>query len=178
MNWLDFLFCGILIFCIYRSFKQGFIKEALPLVSIVIALIVASHFYLNVAKLLKEIFPHTTWHKIAGFLVVFAVTVTVLFIIGMLIRKVLGILFMGWLDKLGGIVLGFAKACVIIAIIIIVLLKFPIGESKQWVKGSIIARYSQVPVRVLLPLLPNDFFVVVTKHLNHMKSKFCTPKEK
>jgi membrane protein required for colicin V production len=119
MNLLDWIFIIIIgVSAIYGLFK-GLIKEVVSLPAVIIGFIVASRFYMGAFPLLIDLGLGEQAANILSFFVLFIVIFIVIVLIGRLIHKFVHAIFLGWLNRLGGIGFGFIRGIIVSSIIII-----------------------------------------------------------
>ena len=75
-------------------------------------------------------------------------------IIASILRTVLGLLFLGWLDHLLGAVLGLVQMAMLMAVIIFVATLFPVPNLSDGIRKSSLAPFVAQPFSFLLNWLP------------------------
>lgn len=123
MNALDiFIISGISLSIIY-SFFRGIIKEVFSVLAIVIGLVVAARAYPLLVRPINELVHNSRLASILGFLAIFFLLSFSISLIGKSVRKLLKIMFLGWIDRLGGAIFGLVKgmaiACIIVMLLVI-----------------------------------------------------------
>jgi membrane protein required for colicin V production len=138
LNWADWAIIGIIILSSLMSLKRGFIKEALSLATWIVAFVVARTFHPNVQTLLADAIESPLARTVAAFLILFVGTLLVgagiNFIIGMLV-KLTGLTPV---DRILGVVFGFARGIVLIVFMIAVLRLTPLTHTDWWAHSSMI----------------------------------------
>ncbi len=124
MNALDiFIISGIALSIIY-SFFRGIIKEVFSVLAIVIGLVVAARTYPLLVRPINELVHNSRLAGILGFLAIFFLLSFSISLIGKNVRKLLKIMFLGWIDRLGGAIFGLVKGIVVACVIIMLLVAF------------------------------------------------------
>ena len=116
MNWLDAVIFLILIIPTFIGFKRGLAKTALPLLGIVSGVVLAGVFHGHMADWLSSWLKSPNQAKVAAFLIIFVLFVTVGLLLLWLLRKSLRLFRFGWggltstVLPLVGILLGLTLA--------------------------------------------------------------------
>jgi len=112
MNGVDIFVLIILAFFILRGLIIGFIKEVLSLLGLILAVFVSLKFSDYMTFYLKFI-KDPLLLKIASILVLFALVILGTQLVIFLLRKAIKPTFLGVLDKLLGLIIGFVEGFVI-----------------------------------------------------------------
>ncbi len=118
MNTPDILFSIILLICTINGFRKGLIKEIARLAGLFISCLVASKYYIQIIPFLEDYFISEKVIEIISFLTIFFATIIIINLIFLTIQKFFEIIYLGWLNKLLGCLLGFIKGLIVISIII------------------------------------------------------------
>ncbi len=116
MNWLDAVVFLILIIPTFIGFKRGLAKTALPLLGIVSGVVLAGVFHGHMADWLSSWLKSPNQAKVAAFLIIFVLFITVGLLLLWLLRKSLRLFRFGWggltstVLPLVGILLGLTLA--------------------------------------------------------------------
>ena len=111
---IDILFLLIMIFAIYRGFRKGFIVGVFSMIAFIIGLAAALKLSIIVANYFKNAGNFTSrWLPVLSFILVFIIVVLLINLGARLIEKTLKVVMLGWLNKLGGILL-YASLYIII----------------------------------------------------------------
>ncbi len=118
---LDIIGGVILLIGVIRGYSNGFVLELTQIASVFIGIIVALKYTNPIAKFLSQ---HVAFSfeliQIVVFLVVFALSVMIMHLIGNLMTKFLKLIFLGWLNRLLGIVLGVIKAILLLCLLTVI----------------------------------------------------------
>lgn len=131
MNFLDIIFLILWLFFTIRGISKGLVKEVFSLAGVVIGF-VGAYVYLD--SVMAFLGASGTVLKIIVFILLFAVIYFVVVIVGAIFSKILKLIFLGFLDRLLGLVFGFLEGFAISAIIVYLLTLFPKGM--DWVQAS------------------------------------------
>lgn len=116
MNWLDAVIFLILVIPTFIGFKRGLAKTALPLLGIVSGVVLAGVFHGHMADWLSSWLKSPNQAKVAAFLIIFVLFITVGLLLLWLLHKSLRLFRFGWggltstVLPLVGILLGLTLA--------------------------------------------------------------------
>jgi len=157
MNWLDIVIIIFLAITTITGLSRGLVKTIIPLVGIILGVVLAGHFYGSVADWLSHWFHSPSQANIAGFAIIFIVVVIVSLIIASLLSKFLSLLLLGWVDKLGGAVLGFVIGGLVCGAILTLITKYNFAGIEGTIRNSSLASFFVAHFNMALPLLPKEF---------------------
>ena len=135
MNPFDIGIAIIFAFCLIRGFFRGFIKEVFSIIGAVGGFYCAGAYYLTVARLLSKWMPNIPYTNIVGFLIVFLVVFILISLLGIGVRYLVGIVFLGWVDRFCGVVFGAFKGVLIASILLMAVTTF-LPEFEPLIKKS------------------------------------------
>ena len=120
MNILDAIILICLIPAIFQGIRKGFISQVISIISL-IAGIWASARFADVVTLWasKHITASEQVLKLIAFAIILIVVFILLGLIGRLLESILKFAFLGWLNKLAGVIFSLLKASLILGLIII-----------------------------------------------------------
>ena len=138
MNILDAIILICLIPAIFQGIRKGFISQAISIISL-IAGIWASARFADIVTLWasKYITASEQILKIVAFVIILVVVFLVLGLIGRLLESILKFAFLGWLNKLAGVIFSLMKALLILGLVITVFSS--LNNTLQLVKPELIA---------------------------------------
>jgi membrane protein required for colicin V production len=117
--WIDVLFLILLLWAVFKGLRQGFIIAVVSALAFVIGLAAAMKLSASVAGYLRE---HTSlssrWLPVLAFILVFLAIVLLVRWIGRLMEATVELTMMGWLNKLGGILLYAAVYTIILSVLL------------------------------------------------------------
>lgn len=155
MNILDIILIVIILLFAVWGFRKGFLQTLGGLIGIVIAVIIASRFYLK----LGDLFGGTNFAQVISFILIFVVIVKVVTLVFWALGKVFQVIavlpFLHSAEKALGAVLGLAEGILLLAVLIFILSKYPVSDWLTWqMKDSIMTAVLLKIAYVFLPLLP------------------------
>ena len=137
----------------------GFIRQVLALAGLVAGLVFASRYGASVADALSSFVANDTLARVLGFGIVLIGVSAAASLLASLLRRFVGLLFLGWLDHLAGGLLGLLQGLMVCTIVLLTAATFPLT---LWAPAIADSQFAPVVVRVfsfLLPLLPDAFHV-------------------
>jgi len=153
INLLDIIILVPLLWFGYHGYKKGLIIEVASLAAFILGLYFAFYFSNFTAGYLKQFFNIQPKYMAAiSFIVTFIGVIIIVLAVAKLLEKVINILMLGFLNKLGGAVFGILKGALFLSIIIFIINYFDTGRTiikPQAVKKSVFYE----PVESLAPLL-------------------------
>ena len=136
MNYLDIIIAILLILFGLGGWHKGLITEAATLLGLGLGLYGAFHFSdFTADKLVHWIEIDPKYLNLISFAVTFFVVVILVHILGRLVTELVKTLNLGFIDKLGGFVLGLAKGLLICSLMVMLLNVFELkGVVKEETK--------------------------------------------
>ena len=134
MNYIDIIIAVILVAFGFGGLKKGLITEAATLLGLGLGLYGAFHFSdFTAEKLLQYVEINPKYLNLIAFIVTFVVVAILVNILGRLVTNVVKSLNLGFIDRIGGFVLGIAKGVLICSLLVMLLKVF---DSKGIVKDK------------------------------------------
>lgn len=116
---LDIILAIILILAIIKGYQRGLIVGVFSLIAIIIGLAAAIKLSAVVAGYLgKAIKISDTWLPVISFAVVFIIVVLLIRLGANLLQKTVEIALLGWVNRLGGIILYVAIYVIVYSIVL------------------------------------------------------------
>lgn len=120
MNYIDLVLAIFLIIAAFQGFRNGFIVELASLAALVLGIWGAIKFSdFTAAYIEKNLNFHSEHITTIAFVVTFVLIVIVVHILGKALDKIVKAVFLGFLNRLAGIVFGILKTAVILSIFLI-----------------------------------------------------------
>ncbi len=140
MNIFDYVIASIIVFCIIRGIFRGIIKEASSIIGVLAGLYAAYTYYPNVSRVISVFEFSEKYLNILSFLLLFTLVLLMVGALGILIRFVLKIVFLAWVDRLFGGVFGFIRGLMIASVIVFVLTAF-LSSGASIIRESVLTPY-------------------------------------
>jgi membrane protein required for colicin V production len=125
----------------------------------------AYSYYGFIAAVLSRWITNTAYVNIVSFLILFSVVFLTVSAFGVILKYVLRIAFMGWLDRICGAAFGLAKAILIVSVLLIVLTTF-LPQKAPIVTNSVLAPHVSTVSEIMVKVVSKE-----------MKQKFYTKME-
>lgn len=154
MNWLDIIILILLIVPTFVGLKAGLIKALLTIVGGVVGLILAGQFYKGFAGALGFI-SNEGAAKVVAFAIIFVGIMIIAAILAAVLKKLVSMVLLGWVNKLGGAIFGFLVGAIFCGALIAMWVKFlGIGDT---ISDSALAGFLLNSFPLALALLPSEF---------------------
>jgi membrane protein required for colicin V production len=124
MNLLDWLFIAILAYCLIRGVFRGLIKELSAIVGVLSGYYAAYSYYPQIASHLARWINNPGYLHIFSFLFLFLTVFWVISFLGVILKYLMNIAFLGWTDRISGALFGALKALLINIVIVLALTTF------------------------------------------------------
>ena len=154
MNFLDIILVGILCLFLFRGFFRGLVQEVLSLIAIVLAVVLASKYQHLVAPHLELYITNEMTVSVLSYVLIFIATIIVLWLLAKVIRSILEIALLGWVDRLAGAIFGLAEGILIGLICLMFLQTF--APNSDFLNESYLAPRAQHMVELLSEHAPES----------------------
>lgn len=135
MYWMDIIALIILIWFVYKDYSSGLIISLFRFLGLILGIILSAKYgYFIIEFLSNKLSVPDQISSILGYLIVFIIVVIIIQIIGNLLKSTLNIILLGWLDKIGGAVLGLAKASILISLLFWGIIMLPSNSLTEAIK--------------------------------------------
>lgn len=161
MSALDIGIGVVLALAVVQGLRTGLVRTLFVLGGTVVGVVAAGQFSGAVAPALAPALGEGNASQIAAFVLVFLVVFVGASLMGGLVRHILNLTLLGWVDSLAGALLGFALGFVSTGFLLIALTRFPVLGLEGPVRESRLAPFLVAQAPVVLGLLPPDFRAAV-----------------
>ncbi len=122
LNLLDYIVLGILVLFIIQGFMKGFISSLAAIAALIVGIWAAIHFSNYIGALLNEHFhPSQKWLPVLAYVITFLLVVIAILLLAKLAEKLINATGLGFLNRLGGGVLGIVKGVILVSVLILLL---------------------------------------------------------
>ncbi|MGD9175786.1 MAG: CvpA family protein, partial [Desulfobacterales bacterium] len=121
MNPFDIFIIIVISYSIIRGLFRGLVKEVSSIIGVLGGFYAAHSYYPMIAKLLAGIVKDQSYLNIMSFLIIFCGILIVISILGVVIKYLLNVAFLGWIDRICGVGFGLIKGVLIVTVIFIIL---------------------------------------------------------
>lgn len=160
MNWLDIVIIVVLVFFTFIGLRTGIIRTALTFGGIIIGIVLAGQFHVSLAEALSSYIADANIAKIVAYIGIIVAVMVVANVVAYWLRRVVRWLLLGWVDHLGGAILGVTIGAGICQAVLIVFIKYPFFGIDTTISDSQLAPVFLKYFPILLELLPEEFDIV------------------
>lgn len=154
MNWLDYVILVLIVVPTLIGLKIGIIKALFTVAGIIVGVVLAGRFSNSLGESLTFI-ADPGWAKIAAFAIILIGVMVIASVLATVLKKVVSAVLLGWVNRLGGAVLGFLLGFVFCGALLTMWVNFlGIGDT---VSDSALARLLLDGFPLILALLPAEF---------------------
>jgi len=173
MGIVNIIALGIVIIFGGFGFATGFIKGSVRLVALIIALILAIELGSATSRFFQNIFHFSveTSNTISG-IFLFLIMVITIFILGSILKRMIEVLDLTFLDRVLGFILGCFQSMILIFMLSLYIQLLPISETRQTIinnsqivkwNNGIIARILEA-TKLDSRILNNEYYQSLLKY--------------
>ncbi len=162
MNTFDIVIIIIVGFCLIRGVFRGLIKEISSIIGVFGGFYAAYTYYTVIAKSLSGWISNDSYCNILSFMVIFCGVFLIISILGIIIKYILNIAFLGLVDRICGAGFGIIKGVLIVSVLLITLTSF-LPKGAPVIKKSLLAPHVTSISEKMAKVIPKE-----------MKQKFVT----
>ncbi|MFQ0992493.1 CvpA family protein [Gilliamella apicola] len=141
MNWVDITIIGIIAFSASVSIIRGFVREALSLVSWVLAFSIAGHFYTYITQYLTY-FENEMIRIAVAITILFFATLLVCSIVSYVIGQLVQKTGLSGTDRVLGICFGVLRGILVVAALLFLVDTFTsLSKSPYWTESQLIPHF-------------------------------------
>ncbi len=154
MNWLDIVILILIVIPTLIGLKIGIIKALFTVAGIIVGIVLAGRFSESLGGSLTFI-SDPGWARIAAFAIILIGVMVIASVLAAVLKKVVSAVLLGWVNRLGGAVLGFILGFFFCGALLSMWVNFlGIGST---VSDSALANLLLDGFPVILALLPAEF---------------------
>ncbi|MBG0790312.1 MAG: CvpA family protein [Desulfovibrionaceae bacterium] len=116
MNFLDIILICIVALFLLRGFFRGLVQEVVSLVAVILAIVLASNFNHLLQPHLARYIDSEMTVDVLSYTIIFVGTLALFWAVAKLIRTMLDVSLLGWVDRTAGALFGLLEG-VLIALI-------------------------------------------------------------
>jgi membrane protein required for colicin V production len=163
VNWIDVSIMIIILLNLIIGIRRGIIRGLINLIGIIAAVFLAIFWF-------KEVGQYISLHieisrqiaNILGFVLVFLGVYIIARIIEIFLKKIFSLLFISWIDALGGAVFGLVKGSLIVGILLVIInfIPLPVFLKNQLENSFLANRFAVMAIVIydfLKDWLPSTF---------------------
>ncbi len=141
INWIDVSIMIIILLNMIIGIRRGILRGIINLIGVITAIFLAIFWFKEVgeyislhSQLIREI------ANILGFALIFLGIYLIARIIEMFFKKIFSLLFVSWIDGLGGALFGLTKGSLIVGILLVIIAFIPLPVFlKEQLENSFLA---------------------------------------
>lgn len=157
MNWLDVGLLIILVIAGFSGYKTGIIRGAVLFAGLVIGVILAGRVGGQLGEGLG-LLGNDGSGRLLGFVLVFGICFVGAWILGIVIRKALHLLLLGWLDSLGGLLVGLISAAIFCTAIVVAMGSSSLPWATSAIQESKMGSFFASKGGFVMGLLPSKYW--------------------
>ena len=155
INWIDVSIMIIILLNMIIGIRRGIIRGIINLIGVITAIFLAIFWF-------KEVGEYISSHSqisgevanILGFTIIFLGVYLIARIIEVFLKKILSLLFVSWIDGLGGALFGLIKGSLIVGILLVVITFIPLPVFlKEQLENSFLANRFAVMITIVYDYL-------------------------
>jgi len=168
MNPFDILVAIILGYVFVRGLFRGLVKEVASIIGVLGGFYLAYSYYRNLGAYLGWLTSNESYRLIIGFLIIFCGVLILVAVLAMIIKYLLKIAYMGWADRIGGVIFGLVKGVLIVSILFLLLTAF-LPKNAAVMNKSIFAPYISKVSEKLAKVVSQEMKTNFTARLKDLK---------
>ena len=155
MNALDITIGIILAYCLIRGVFRGLVEEISSIFGVFAGIYAAVFYYPQGAVFLSRWMAEAAYRNIISFLIIFGLVFIVVGVLGVLIKYLLNIASLGWLDRLCGVAFGGIKGILVVSVLLMALTAF-LPRGAPLIRQSLLAPHVSLIATRLAKIVPQD----------------------
>jgi len=161
MNWVDAVIIVIALLAAFAGFRQGLVLTIFSALGLIAGVAIAGWAS---DPLADKISPDAAWASVLAFIIIMLIVLFIFNLIGTAVKQFIKVIMLGWVDSLGGAVIGLFVGSLLAAAALIAVGKGAAAVDatgiQEAIGGSSLAELLIDNFRLLLSLLPERFDVV------------------
>jgi membrane protein required for colicin V production len=175
MNPFDILVIVILGYCLVRGLFRGLVKEVSSIIGVLSGFYAAYLYYPLVAKWLSRFISDISYRHILSFLIIFCCVLILVNVLGIIIKYLMNIAFLGWVDRVFGLVFGITKGILIVAVLLMILTAF-LPKGAPIIKDSHLAPHVMWVSEKMATAISRDLKTDFLEKLDELKKTWNPPR--
>ena len=169
MNGFDLMVLVIVLFCMIRGVFRGLIREVSGIVAVIAGFYGAFKYYFMLSPYLEFLIQTPGIRHLVSFSVLFCGIVILVGLLAALIRKLMHLVFLGWVDRTFGLIFGTAKGVLFVSVLFIMLTAFVPSGSASLMNRSETAPYLAQISRAMTLFISRNLRMDFLDRLNKYK---------
>ena len=164
----------ILCYCLIRGIFRGLVKEIASIIGVLAGFCAAYTYYPLIAKPLARWISNTPYLNILSFMIIFCFIFILISMLGIIIKYLLNISFLGWVDRICGAGFGIIKGILIVAIMLISLTAF-LPKGAPIIKNSLLSPNVTLISEKLVKVVSKDMKLLYEAKVKDFKKAWKIP---
>ncbi|MBI4201380.1 MAG: CvpA family protein [Chloroflexi bacterium] len=106
MNWVDILVAIVALVGLFIGWRMGLVGAIFNTIGLVVGVFLATHFSDDIAEWFTEKVTNDTMATVLGYAVIIAGVYVGSLVARNVVKKLLSLVFLGWVDTIGAVVVG------------------------------------------------------------------------
>lgn len=155
LNPMDWVLVLLLASSTVLAFMRGLIRSVLSLAGVVLGILLAAWYAPTMAMWLMRWVPQTAFAEILAFLAILVVSYMAAALLGRVLRSASKAVGLGLLDRMGGAAFGFARAVLLLAVVLVP--ATPFLTLLPFTRDSVLLPYLRTAAHGVSFVVPQDF---------------------
>jgi len=169
MNSFDIVVAVILGFCLIRGVFTGLVKELASIIGVLAGFYAAYTYYPEMADLLSRWISSTVYLHITSFMVLFCLIFIIISILGVILKYLMRIAHLGWVDRVSGAGFGVLKGVLIASVLLVTLTAF-LPKGAPLVRDSLLAPHINMLSENMARVISDDMQAAFEEKMGEFKS--------
>jgi membrane protein required for colicin V production len=171
MNAFDIVVAVLLAYSLIRGLFRGLVKEVASIIGVLGGFFSAYSFYGVAAAYLSGLVSNPAYRNILAFMIIFCVVLILINVLALIIKYVLRVVLLGWLDRLGGVAFGIVKGVLIVSVLFLALTAF-LPKGTPLIRDSMSAPYISIVSEKLAALVSSEIRSEFSAKLENLKKSW------
>ena len=168
MNSFDVLVAVILGFCLIRGIFRGLVKEMASTIGVLAGFYAAYTYYPEMAGLLSRWISSTVYLNITSFTVIFCIILLIISALGVVLKYLMSIAHLGWVDRVSGASFGFMKGFLITSVMLVTLTAF-LPKGSHLMRDSLLAPHINMLSENMAKIVSDDMQQAFDEKMGELK---------
>lgn len=146
MIWIDFAIIGVIFISLVIGLMRGLIKEALSLITWVLAIWVGLSFGRSLAGFLEQFIEYPSARMAVAFLSLFFLTLIIGSLIGFLLGELIKKTGLTGSDRFAGMIFGIGRGLLVVSILVMLAGMTPLPEDPWWNESKLIPPFQSLAI--------------------------------
>jgi len=155
MNSFDIVVAVVLGFCLIRGIFRGLVKEMASVIGVLAGFYAAYTYYPEMAGLLSRWISSTVYLNVTSFTVIFCLILIIISVLGVVLKYLMSIAHLGWVDRVSGAGFGVLKGFLIASVMLVTLTAF-LPRGSPLVRDSLLAPHINMLSENMAKIVSDD----------------------